>query len=43
MVAFEARNQKQVRDLHSAALAAGGTDEGRPGFRDSYGSHFDVG
>tara|TARA_B100001059_G_scaffold13367_1_gene10708 strand:+ start:718 stop:1239 length:522 start_codon:yes stop_codon:yes gene_type:complete len=43
MVAFEAGNQKQVRDLHSAALAAGGLDEGSPGFRDSYGPHFYVG
>ena len=42
MVAFEARNQKQVRDLHSAALAAGGFDEGAPGFRDAYGPHFYV-
>ncbi|MBV2358781.1 VOC family protein [Thalassococcus sp. CAU 1522] len=43
MVAFEARSQQQVRDLHAAALAAGGTDEGRPGFRDAYGAHFYVG
>jgi len=43
MVAFEARSQQQVRDLHSAALAAGGSDEGQPGFRDSYGPHFYVG
>ena len=43
MVAFEARSQKQVRDLHTAALAAGGFDEGPPGFRDSYGPHFYVG
>lgn len=43
MVAFEARSQKQVRELHSAALAAGGTDDGQPGFRDSYGPHFYVG
>ncbi|MEE9313793.1 MAG: VOC family protein [Rhizobiaceae bacterium] len=43
MIAFEVRNQKQVRDLHSAALGAGGFDEGQPGFRDSYGSHFYVG
>jgi len=43
MVAFEASNQKQVRDLHAAALAAGGLDEGPPGFRDSYGPHFYVG
>ncbi len=43
MIAFEARNQKQVRDLHAAALAAGGFDEGQPGFRASYGPHFYVG
>lgn len=42
MVAFEARNQAQVRDLHAAAVAAGGIDEGRPGFRASYGPHFYV-
>lgn len=43
MVAFEARNQKQVRDLHAAAFAAGGSDEGQPGFRDAYGPRFYVG
>tara|TARA_R110002049_G_scaffold44333_3_gene129853 strand:- start:92088 stop:92504 length:417 start_codon:yes stop_codon:yes gene_type:complete len=43
MVAFEARSQNQVRDLHAAALAAGGFDEGQPGFRASYGPHFYVG
>lgn len=43
MIAFEAQNQRQVRDLHSAALAAGGFDEGQPGFRPTYGSHFYVG
>lgn len=43
MVAFEARSQKQVRDLHAAALAAGGLDEGQPGFRVSYGPNFYVG
>lgn len=43
MVAFQARNQEQVRDLHAAALAAGGADEGRPGFRDAYGPRFYVG
>jgi len=42
MVAFEARSQEQVRKLHAAALAAGGLDEGQPGFRDSYGPHFYV-
>ena len=43
MVAFLARSQKEVRELHSSALAAGGRDEGQPGFRDSYGPHFYVG
>ena len=43
MVAFEARDQQQVRELHAAALAAGGTDEGQPGFRASYGPRFYVG
>lgn len=42
MVAFEARSQQQVRDLHAAALAAGGSDEGPPGFRDAYGPNFFV-
>ena len=43
MVAFEARTQQQVRELHAAALAAGGSDEGQPGFRASYGPQFYVG
>lgn len=43
MVAFCAQSQQQVRDLHAAALAAGGRDEGQPGFRDAYGAHFYVG
>ena len=42
MIALQARSQKQVRDLHAAALAAGGVDEGKPGFRDAYGPHFYV-
>ena len=42
MVAFEAADQAQVRALHAAALAAGGSDEGQPGFRASYGTHFYV-
>ncbi|WP_204114015.1 VOC family protein [Shimia biformata] len=42
MVAFEAEGQQQVRDLHAAALLAGGTDEGAPGFRAAYGAHFYV-
>jgi catechol 2,3-dioxygenase-like lactoylglutathione lyase family enzyme len=43
MIAFKARNQEQVRDLHAAAVCAGGSDEGQPGFRASYGPHFYVG
>ena len=42
MVAFEAGSQQQVRDLHAAALAAGGADEGAPGFRAAYGPRFYV-
>lgn len=43
MVAFEARSQQQVRDLHAAALEAGGKDDGAPGFREAYGPNFFVG
>ena len=43
MVAFQLRDQQQVRDLHTAALAAGGSDEGQPGFRAAYGPRFYVG
>ena len=43
MTAFEAGDPAQVRRLHAAALQAGGTDAGAPGFRDSYGAHFFVG
>lgn len=43
MVAFAVPSQSLVRDLHAAALAAGGSDDGAPGFRDAYGSHFYVG
>jgi len=43
MVAFEVSSQSQVRALHAAALAAGGSDEGQPGFRANYGPHFYVG
>lgn len=43
MVAFEAASQSQVRNLHAAALAAGGSDEGQPGFRAAYSAQFYVG
>lgn len=42
MIAFEADSQKQVRTLHAAGLAAGGTSEGAPGFREAYSAHFYV-
>lgn len=42
MTAFKTRSRQEVRDLHAAALAAGGRDEGQPGFRDAYGPHFFV-
>lgn len=42
MIAFQAGSQKQVRDLHAAAVNAGGADEGAPGFRESYGPNFFV-
>lgn len=43
MVAFEVPTQSEVRRLHATALAAGGRDEGAPGFRAAYGAHFYVG
>ena len=42
MIAFEAHDQQQVRDLHATGLAAGGTDEVQPGFRAAYGAHLYV-
>ncbi|MGR3503212.1 VOC family protein [Pseudaestuariivita sp.] len=42
MVAFEAPSQTLVRDLHATGLAAGGTDEGAPGFRAAYSANFFV-
>lgn len=43
MVAFRAQTQAQVRELHAAALAAGGQNEGMPGFRAEYSAQFYVG
>ena len=43
MVAFEAQNQAQVRNLHAAAVRAGGSGDGAPGFRANYGPRFYVG
>jgi len=33
-LAFEAKSQEQVKAFHKAALAAGGKDNGGPGYRD---------
>lgn len=43
MFAFRAQTHRDVRELHAAALAAGGQDEGEPGFRDEYSERFYVG
>ena len=43
MVAFQVPTQVLVRALHGAGLAAGGRDEGAPGFRADCGAHFYVG
>lgn len=43
MIAFDTGQQGRVRSLHAAAIAAGGADEGPPGFRAAYGPHFYVG
>src|SRR3546814_11679911 len=43
MAAFRAETHAMVRSLHATGLAAGGADEGAPGFRDDYSEHFYVG
>jgi hypothetical protein len=42
MVTLFARNEKEVQDFYSVALAHGGTDEGRPGTRPYYEPSFYV-
>ena len=42
MVALQAESRAQVRDLHAAAVVAGGEDEGPPGFRADYSAQFYV-
>ena len=42
MIAFQAQTHRDVRELHGAALAAGGQNEGKPGFRDEYSERFYV-
>lgn len=39
-VAFSATNREQVRRFHTAALAAGGKDNGAPGLRPHYHAHY---
>jgi len=39
-VAFRARGRKQVEAFHKAALAAGGKDNGAPGYRDYSPGYF---
>jgi catechol 2,3-dioxygenase-like lactoylglutathione lyase family enzyme len=43
MVAFQIPTQAMVRELHAAALASGGRNEGAPSFRAAYSAHFYVG
>ena len=43
MTAFGIATHALVRSLHAAGIAAGGTDEGAPGFRAQYTEHFYVG
>ncbi|WP_103258743.1 VOC family protein [Tabrizicola aquatica] len=43
MIAFQVPTQALLRDLHAAALSAGGQDDGAPGFRAAYGAGFYVG
>lgn len=40
MLALAASTRAQVDQVHAAALAAGGRDEGRPGLRDRYGPNY---
>ncbi len=42
MVALQVPTHDHVRDLHAAGLAAGGTNEGSPGFREAYSTDFYV-
>ena len=38
--AFEARSRNAVDDFHKAALLADGRDDGAPGLRPHYGTHY---
>ncbi len=39
-IAFEAENREQVRAFYAAALRAGASDNGPPGLRPHYHSHY---
>ncbi len=39
-VCFDAPNRKSVDAFHKAALATGGTDNGKPGLRADYGANY---
>jgi catechol 2,3-dioxygenase-like lactoylglutathione lyase family enzyme len=39
-VAFLAKSKENVQKFHTAGLAAGGTDNGAPGFRTDYGPDY---
>jgi catechol 2,3-dioxygenase-like lactoylglutathione lyase family enzyme len=43
MNAFRVSTHAELRAVHSAGVAAGGTDEGAPGFRAQYSKNFFVG
>lgn len=38
--AFSAASKEEVEAFYNAALKAGGTDNGKPGIRPDYGSHY---
>ena len=39
-IAFEAKDRQEVEAFHKAALAAGATDNGGPGYRDYWPGYF---
>jgi len=39
-LAFEARSEAEVKAFHAAALAAGATDNGSPGYRDYWPGYY---
>jgi len=40
MISLKARSRRAVDNFHAAALAAGGKDEGKPGFRSAEGTSY---